>query len=160
MNHKIPFNILHTKPLIHRILATFLLFTRLSPSKLGYFETQITNEGIFISRFLRKPMLLPWTEISCLDLAGLLKPDLSWLKKTHFLTRFFLRDMAKTRFFLIMSSNQKLLRSCFAGKKTWLAGSNVLGITGISLNSAQELFSILSEIAREKQINLDLIILS
>jgi hypothetical protein len=64
-----------------------------------------------------------------------------------------------TRFFLLTSDNYRLLQSCCCGKNTWLAGINVLGITGIELDSAEALLPLVRDIAEKKKIKLDVICL-
>jgi hypothetical protein len=156
----LPFRISHRKNPFLKCLEYIFFQLRNSPECLSYYETLITLEGIVITRWFEKPITIPWSDIECLDLSGLKAHDYPCLNEASSFARFLLRTRKKTRFFLLMSSHRELLRGCrSAGSKTWLAASNVLGVTEIEPHSSEILFSILSELCREHNIRLDGIVL-
>jgi hypothetical protein len=124
-----------------------------------FFGALVTDDGIVISRPLKIPVHIPWSEVQCLDLSGLKRPDLRWMEEVGWFARLWPGTPGSTRFFLLTSDNYRLLQSCCCGKNTWLAGINVLGITGIKPGSAEALLPLVRDIADKKKIKLDIICL-
>jgi hypothetical protein len=122
------------------------------------FGALVTDDGIVISRPFKIPVQIPWSEVQCLDLSGLKRPYLRWMEEEGWFARLGPGTPGSTRFFLLMSDNYRLLHSC-CGKNAWLAGINVLGITGIKPDSAEALLPLVRDIADKKKIKLDIICL-
>lgn len=131
------FQIIHNSNLVGNIFFSFL--------SSDFLRTKLEEDGIKISRWLGKPVLIPWKSILCMDLSGLaISPYIKPVENKHF--------------FLLMIEDRELMRKActLTGQnKVWHASQNILGLTSISDASAEGTFKKLEQIAHTQSIKLD-----
>ena len=113
-----------------------------------FWQTQIDDEGIKVTRWLGKPITIPWESITCIDISGL-APGMNSLNSSRLF------------FLLIIDDRRLVVKACTLSsqRKTWYAASNVLGLTNICKSTALEIQTKLRQIAQNRLIKIDTICL-